>query len=193
MTRTIDYDILKALLHSIEKQVNFKPSSPRDFNQIREIIYDSTGKTIGITTLKRLWGYDKGEHKPYLSTLDILSSFLGYANFINFCDSINVKNTKTKSSEFLEGTLKAEDLEPNQLICLKWSPNRVCLIQYQGNYLFEVKQVKNAKLMVGDTFRCQLFVNGQSLTVYDLTNSGHSNLTYTCGRGEGGITAELIE
>lgn len=175
MTRTIDDNILEVLLHSIEKLVKIKPRSPREFNQIREFIYKSTGRTIGITTLKRLWGYDKGEHKPYLSTLDILSRVLGYTNFINFCDS--VKDKKTKSSEFLEGTLKTEDLKPNQLICLKWNPDRVCLLQYKGNGLFEVKQVKNAKLMVGDTFRCQLFVNGQSLTVYDLTNSGHSNLT----------------
>lgn len=193
MKRTIDDDILEALLHSIEKLVRFKPKSPRDFNQIREIIYKSTGETISITTLKRLWGYDKGEHKPYLNTLDILSRFLGYTNFVNFCDSFNVKNKKAKSSEFLEGILKTEDLKPNQLIFLKWNPDRVCLLQYKGNFLFEVKQVKNAKLMVGDTFRCQLFVNGQSLTVYDLTNSGHSNLTYTCGRGEGGITVELME
>lgn len=193
MIRSIDKHMLDVLLRTIEEHVKFCPNSPRDFKQLSKNILKVSNERLSDSTLKRLWGYEQSNHTPYFNTLNILSRYLGYTDFEDFYVSNESKETNDNPSFLVTGTtITTESLNSGQQLSLQWKPDRACLLQYKSNYLFEVIYVKNAKLSVGDTFRCQLFVNGQSLTVYDLTHEGQSGLTYTCGQGDGGILAKLV-
>lgn len=75
------------------------------------------------TTLKRLWGYIDGADKTRNSTLEILSRFLGFANWDAFVESISQEGN---SNEVLSPRIKADELKKGDLVKVSWMPNRRC-------------------------------------------------------------------
>ena len=71
----------------------------QDFGQLSDNIYNTTGKRLSITTLKRIWGRAKTKTRPSLTTLNILSEFAGYRGWREFSLASNKSGeTKTKKS-----------------------------------------------------------------------------------------------
>ena len=60
--------------------------TPKDFEFLSEQIFDSLHQHISPTTLKRLWGYLPEPSEPRLSTLNLLSEFIGYDSWDAFCN-----------------------------------------------------------------------------------------------------------
>lgn len=50
----------------------------KDFEELSECIFNTTNKRLSVTTLKRIWGRAKRVANPSISTLDILSQFIGH-------------------------------------------------------------------------------------------------------------------
>ena len=78
---------LDRLRESIEAQVDRKMRTPKDFDFLSEQIFEKEHQTVSPTTLKRMWGYLSEKATPRLSTLNILSQFIGYDNWDAFCKS----------------------------------------------------------------------------------------------------------
>lgn len=57
----------------------------KDFDFLSDCISQKQHEYISPTTLKRLWGYISENVLPRRSTLDILSQFLGHAEWDAFC------------------------------------------------------------------------------------------------------------
>ena len=62
--------------------------STRDFDHLSELIFDKTSIRLSVTTLKRFLGKVAYENKPAPATLDAISAFVGYANYLDFYASI---------------------------------------------------------------------------------------------------------
>lgn len=100
---------LARLRELTEEVIERKMKTPKDFEFLSECIFDRFKEKLSPTTLKRLWGYLPESTTPRKSTLNILSMFVGYANWKDFCKKYPLEeNPKETGTEFTEG---AEDTE----------------------------------------------------------------------------------
>ncbi len=76
---------IKKLCETIEKTINREMHTPKDFNFLADCIFEKLHETVSPTTLKRMWGYLYEPVTPRTSTLDILSQFVGYSSWSDFC------------------------------------------------------------------------------------------------------------
>lgn len=182
----------EALLDAIVAQTGLPMRHNNDFKQLCELIFNETHEHISDTTLKRLWGYVSDQDcEPRHTTLDLLARFLGCRNFAHFCELGGVIPVKTElrinrsSDIFLSNACAVEDFEVNEEIIVTWFPDRRCRFRYIGNRRFEVVESENAKIDVGDTFGCDVFINKEPLHIHHLTHDGKKDLLYVVGRNNG--------
>ena len=81
---------LARLRELIEEVIGRKMKTPKDFEFLSECIFEKFHEKISPTTLKRIWGYLSESTTPRTSTLDILSKFVGYDNWKEFCKEITI-------------------------------------------------------------------------------------------------------
>ena len=90
---------LAKLRELIEGVIERKMKTPKDFEFLSECIFEKFHEKISPTTLKRLWGYLSESTTPRKSTLDILSMFVGYANWKDFCKKNPVEKKPIEKEE----------------------------------------------------------------------------------------------
>ena len=90
---------LAKLRESVEGVVERKMKTPKDFEFLSECIFEKFHERISPTTLKRFWGYLSETTTPRKSTLDILSMFVGFDNWKNFCRAYTESTEKSESTE----------------------------------------------------------------------------------------------
>jgi len=56
-----------------------------DFERLSEIIFEKTGVSLSISTLKRVWGKVQYNSIPTTTTLDTLAQFSGYESWRSYC------------------------------------------------------------------------------------------------------------
>lgn len=71
----------RKLIVDIETMMKFKPQTHKDFILLSNRIMDSTQQYVSATTLKRVWGCKHDYNSPSQFTLNVLSRFLGFADF----------------------------------------------------------------------------------------------------------------
>lgn len=59
--------------------------APTDYDLLSLDVSEVTGDSLSVSTLKRLYGYDKRSTMPRPSTLSTLSRYVGYAGWSDFC------------------------------------------------------------------------------------------------------------
>lgn len=85
--RTSEARYLQDCCRQIESRLGWGPSeewSTADFETLSERIAESTGRTLGATTLKRVWGRVRYDSSPSRHTLDTLAQFVGAASWRDF-------------------------------------------------------------------------------------------------------------
>ena len=194
----MQYELLKT---SIEQSIGYKVKIPRDFKRLSELIFNRTHELISESTLKRLWGYVNGDIEPRISTLDILSQFIGYTDFEQFRRLVvepakngNDATTPTSPSNIILGEcIFTDDMNVGDTYRLTWAPGRVCDIKYQGDNSFVVIASELTRLVVGSTFRCSVFEKGCPLFINQLYFSSDQiePVSYVAGK-IGGIHIEKI-
>jgi len=98
---------IRILCDTIEKEFGRKMKTPKDFNTLAANIFEKLHETVSPTTLKRMWGYLSEPVSPRLSTLDILSQYVGYGSWQEFCEK-----EVTKEPEALPETPTQEEPTP---------------------------------------------------------------------------------
>lgn len=58
--------------------------SSQDFGELSQQIFEATGVTLSVTTLKRIWGKVKYESAPTVTTLNTLARFVGFEHWRAF-------------------------------------------------------------------------------------------------------------
>lgn len=51
--------IIEALVNITNSNFGYIPSSPAEFNELSRVIYAKTGRSLSLSSIKRLWGYVK--------------------------------------------------------------------------------------------------------------------------------------
>lgn len=180
-----------SLKKAVEGAIGRKLSTPKDFIFLSEQIFARLHVMLSPTTLKRFWGYLKEGGEPRLSTLNVLSQYVGYKGWDEFCDS-GKKSEQIQSNFLLSRCLRVEDLKIGQKVILTWLPDRKCVIEYEGNRQFKVLCSENAKMKMADTFYCSVFMEGEPLYIDRLLRDGLGEVSYVAGKVSG-IRFELQE
>lgn len=171
------------LKNRIEMSIKRKMKTPTDFIFLSGAVFERTRETMSPTTLKRLWGYIDGADKTRNSTLEILSRFLGFANWDEFVENISLEGN---SNAVLSPHIKASELKKGDFVKVSWMPNRRCTFRYLGKEQFIVETAENSKLKVGDTFYCSLFILGEPLYLSRLVQGNNPPIDFVVGN-KGGL------
>jgi len=87
MNNSFEINYIRKCLALLETRLNWGDSSEwtsYDFEKLSAAIAESTGVTLSITTLKRLWGKLKYNNIPTTTTLNTLAQFAGYSDWRDF-------------------------------------------------------------------------------------------------------------
>lgn len=171
------------LCQTVEEAVGHPLRSPRDFSQLNDDIFMRTHEFVSASTLMRLWGYIESDIKPRVHTLNILSRFVGYRDWEDFC-AADIEGRQS-SVVICRRLNVSTDLVEGQMVLLRWLPNRECLIRYLGNLYFEVEHSENTQLKKGTTFLCPLIIEGEPLYLDDVRQANIPASGYVCGKRNG--------
>jgi hypothetical protein len=182
----IPYEQLRT---DIETALKKKLQTPKDFEFLRERIYARLHILVSRTTLMRLWGYVDEEVTPRKGTLDILSKFLGYRDWLQYQENACLAKEQQSSPVMSRKLSVSSDLSIGEKLRLTWQPGRVCDVEYLGNLSFRVIASENTRIQPGDTFQCSLIVEGEPLYLDNLRkgdgSSSAETIAYVCGKKTG--------
>lgn len=120
----------------------------KDFQTLSHIITNATGRSMGVTTLKRLMGYIHDERKTNKYTLNTLAIYLGSKSWKDYIDSNNIDS----DWQFDDDTIYVNSLQIDTRILVKYLDRevsfQVCL--YEHKKTLKVTSVKNSSLKVDD-------------------------------------------
>jgi hypothetical protein len=88
------------LLEKIEEQLGRKMMTPKDFDFLAMQVFEKTRQSISVSTLKRIWGYVSSKGAVSETTLDLLSKFVGYDSFFQFCQQ-TIESSESEDKESL--------------------------------------------------------------------------------------------
>lgn len=178
------YPEIETLKLAIEQKVGRILATPSDFGMLTSLIFRETGCNVGLTTVKRLWGYLDNNSRMRSGTLSIFTRFVGYDSWDDFCEAVH--RGKGVESSFLTGRqVAAADLAEGAHVEICWLPDRYCLLRNTGGVSFVIEKALNCKLQRGDTFRASLFCIGHPLYVTDLMRGGSRYASYVAGTKHG--------
>jgi hypothetical protein len=180
------------LKREVERVVGRELREARDFEVLSQMLLRSTRERLSPTTLKRLWGYLKNEEvQTRRHTLDVLARFTGYRSYEDFCASDGSKGD-VQSDICMEERVTTETMRLGQRLVVTWLPDRRIVVKHLGGSRFEILEVENSKLCVGDTFLCHLMIQHEPLYLDQLIHQGLPPTAYVAGR-RNGVVVEVCD
>jgi hypothetical protein len=174
------------LLKRVEKKYAKGLNTTTDFEEFSLHLRTMNLGSVSASTMKRLCGYVNDVHTPRMFTLNVLSRYIGFLDFTSFCADLKTSPIYN-SSFFSADQLLSIDLKPGDKVEIGWAPNRYILLAFKGNMLYEVLEVKQSKLEVGDSFEAVSFQKGQPLMLPYVLRAGQRTPPFIAGRN-GGLT-----
>lgn len=182
---------LDALRHMVEARLGYTPKTPMALDKLGLLIHSTTGETISLSTLKRLWGYVPSKHVPSYHVLSILARFCGFKDWDDFTAACEKGKPDPAGSGFLSSQcIESSGLTVGDLIVLEWAPAKGCTLQWDGNR-FHVLQAHNIKLREGDSFFAGLFCVGEPFYATGVKRADRELPAY-CGAAHKGIMSIKI-
>ena len=179
------------LRKDVEARFGTRPATPADFESLIAQIWLCLHENLALSTLERLWGYVEGANNTRLSTLNILSRYVGSRDWNDYTNHLK-EGELGSSNPFIAEGIHTKDLQPGQSIEVTWLPNRRCVFRYLGDMRFEVVESVNSKLSVGDTFISTFFLKGQPLFMDQLLQSAQPPVSYVAGNNGGLQSVTLL-
>lgn len=180
---------LNYLLAEVEKRYGRRLSTSADFEALSVVVEHECGELISSSTLKRLWGYVT--LKPRISTLNVLSRYVGKRDFSAFKQGI-LNDEHYVSHFFSVKKVCSSDLKIGAEVLIGWAPNRLVTLRYDGDGNYTVIKSENSKLLEGDKFQAEFFMIGYPLYIPRLLRNGEYTLSYIAGTQEGLNRADVI-
>ncbi len=178
--KTKEY-MIRLLLEEVELKAGRRMEMPKDFENLWHML-PHDGK-LGVSTLKRLWGYVSGTRSARESTLSILSRFAGYQDWNDYL--CTHEQLQMEDSDFLGEAICVDDVPIAGEILLGWFPNHLCRVRKQEDGTLLVIEAVGCKLQVGDTFRAMQISVGNPLYATHVIRNGLSLPDYVAGRVKG--------
>lgn len=149
----LSQDIIK----DIKEKSKLMFDNAADFNALADDINKETGRTIGLTTIKRLFGYIDDDRKTSQYTLNTLALYLGFTDWKEYSAAKNLNsdwNYETDKVLIADQTIGTK-------IYVKYLDRTVVFVvtEYDNQKVLRVEKADNSSLKVNDI----LFVNSLQL------------------------------
>lgn len=180
---------LELLIELTNNTLDFVPSSPTEFNELSLDIERKTGRSLSLSSIKRIWGYIKYDGYPSSTTLNTLAIYNGYKNWDTFL-LVNVDGIDN-SGFIKESILNTEDLDVGDKLVLRWGGEKSCEIECVSPARFRVNVSHNIKLIEGDLFTLHTIFIGHPLYVSDIQR-GDQLIPAYIGAKKGGIASIFL-
>lgn len=141
---------ISQLKKAVEARFGHVPSGPADFGELSIAILKTTGERISSDTLSRIWGYKKGYSSVRQSTVRVLEQYAKANEESNFIHTI---------------AIHADECQKGDRVRIAWLPDRICVLNYLGDYRWRVEEAVNSKLHAGNTFSCRTIAQDHPLIV----------------------------
>lgn len=178
------------LNHYIQKQIYDKMgltlNLPSQFEQLSESIFKVTGKTLGVNTLKRLFGKLPDVHTSE-TTLNIVAEYLGFSDWESLKKISEEGNSKIVQTNM---TVYPKDMSEGKSFTLTYAPHRELQLMVKEDKRCLVTSSKGGKLHKGDILDIAEITVGYPFNVQRVERNGASIGAYKGGL-EGGV--EKIE
>lgn len=145
-------------------------------------------------TLRRLLGIKPGYKSVRKFTLDVLSQYVGYADWEDF----NVRNADSEGVQSYINTKNADivsaRLSEGDRVELSWLPDRKCLLEYMGENKYKVlESINSGTLALSDTLCFSAVTLGEPLKADNLQKSGVVYKEVILGKKDGISYAKVIK
>lgn len=138
----------KEIIDRLKEKSGLTFEKSKDFEYLCDSIYKETGRTIGVTTIKRLLGYISDDRKTNEYTLNTIAVYLEYPSWSELCYTIKIDS----DWEYEDDTYYIDELPLNTTLKVKYLNRDVCfkVVEYDKNKVLLVVEAKNSSLKEGD-------------------------------------------
>lgn len=182
---------LTYLLSEVENKYGRRIATSTDFEALSVMIEHQTREMISSSTLKRLWGYVSLNPTPRMTTLDVLSRYVGHMNFKKYCDNLKESDISV-SGFFTSRYVLSAELNEGDKVTIGWAPNRLINLTYKGSNRYEVNTSENSQLKQGDVLEMTEIMMGYPLVVPRILRNGKYTPSYIAGKN-GGINVLKVD
>lgn len=180
------------LQHKIAERFGREIRYSQDCEALSEDIFARTGERLGVSTLKRMFGFTAAVVEARPSTMDIIAQYLGYGNGYKELAADFGDDSAISAFDTLD-TVDIASLGIGTRILLTYCPNRRIVMSYNGDGWFAINESENSKLVAGDIIRVANLTVGFELHAAEVIRDGKSLGAYRAAKN-GGLTAiEVID
>ena len=162
------------IIEDIKKVSGLQFDKAGDFALLAGHIFEKTKRTIGVTTLKRLFCYIKDDRKASDYTLNTIAMYLGYFSWDEYASSIKIES----EWGFQDESIYIQAIDPGSRIRIQYL-NRIVLfetIEFNGQNALKVITSENSSLLPEDILIVYRLQKGQILEAEDvIRGSQHGN------------------
>jgi len=138
-----------SIIREIKDKSNLVFDKVGDFDLLSKLIFDKTKRTIGVTTLKRLFLYVNDERNASNYTLNTIAIFLGYDSWNQYL------NTNNLESEWgcEDKSIYIHSLKVGDIVTVHYFDRKVSFVVYEqeGEKWLKVISSENSSLKINDT------------------------------------------
>ena len=179
------------ILERLKKKIGVNMTKSRDFDVLAQAIKDKTKESLGVNTLKRLFGYKTDKVVPRLSTLDVIAQYLDCADYETLMKDLG--EDADISNFTLIDSIESPDLERGTQLRVSYAPNRILILSYLGDSRFIVNEVVGSKnICKGDILSIAQFVVAHRLVVSNVSRDGTDLGPYEAAKFKGLKSVEII-
>lgn len=137
------------ILKRIRAEVGLDMTSSAHFDALAQHIKDKTNESLGVNTLKRLFGFKTEKVSPRLSTMDIIARYLDFTDYQTLVKELG-EDADISVFTPIEG-IEVQNLEKGAQVRIAYDPNRVFEMTYLGDFKFLVNLAEGSKnILKGD-------------------------------------------
>lgn len=162
-----------------------------DFDILAQAIKDKTHESLGVNTLKRLFGYKTNKVVPRLSTMDVIAQYLDFNDYESLIKELGEEADISLFTPI--EMIEVKDLEKGTQVRISYYPNRVFFLTYLGDLQFIVNEVEGSKnILKGDVLTITQLAAGHRLVVSQVNRDGKNLGSYEAAKFKGLKSVEIV-
>lgn len=179
------------ILRRIKEKAGISMNKSVDFDILAQSIKDKTNESLGVNTLKRLFGYKTEKVVPRLSTMDIIAQYLGCSDYESLIKELG---EDADISIFTPvDCIEVQDLGKGTQVRIAYDPNRVFFLTYLGDFKFIVNEVEGShNILKGDVLTITQLAVGHRFLVAHVERDGYDLGGYESAKYNGLKSVEIV-
>lgn len=178
------------ILKRIKETAGLSMTTSSDFEALSQAVKDKTGESLGVNTLKRIFGYKTQKVEPRQSTKDILARFLGKSSYASFVKELG--NEADISMFTPVNGIEVRELTPGAKIKLTYDPDREFMLTYLGDCNFIVNEVRGShNIKEGDVMTITQIIKGHRFVASHVIRNNEDLGGYESAKDNGVRSVEV--